>query len=286
MRRWKAVATMVSALVLSGTAGTRALAQASAIPSAQVPGTESAAAESQKGHELLTQMVAALGGDAWLHRQDMVLSGRLATFYKGQPHEGSPGFEEYYRFQPFAERVILLSQFGIFIATDHRDVAEVFTPDAGYEITYKGKRPLPKKDVEDFQRRRAHSLEAIVHDWMQRPNLLVTYEGVDMVERRLADRVSLLTDDDQNATIALDIHTHLPLSITFQWHDPVYQDVNTDMIEYEDYHRIDGVQTPYTITNLHNGDMTSQRFVQTAAYNTHLPPDLFDPDRPLMKKVK
>jgi hypothetical protein len=284
MRSWKTMATMVTVLALGAAVQVRA--QASAIPSAQAPGTESAAAQAAKGKQLLTQMVAALGGDAWLHRQDMVLSGRLATFYKGQPHEGSPGFEEYYRFHPFAERVILLSQYGIFIATDHRDIAEVFTPDAGYEITYKGKHPLPKKDVEDFQRRRAHSVETIVQDWMQRPNLLVTYEGVDMVERRLADRISLLTDDDQNATLALDVHTHLPLSITFQWHDPVYQDVNTDVIEYEDYHLIDGIQTPYTITNLHNGDMTSQRFVQKAAYNTQLPADLFDPDRPLQKKVK
>jgi len=231
-------------------------------------------------------MVAALGGPLWLNRQDMVRTGRIATFYKGQPHEGAPGFEEYYRFQPFAERIVLVAHFGAIIATDHRDVAELFTPDAGYEITYKGKKPLPAKDVDDFQRRRAHSLETIVQVWLKQPGVLVTYEGADMVERRLADRVSVLTPNNDAAVLALDETTHLPLSISFQWHDPVYNDQNTDVQEFEDYHLVQGIQTPYAITFLHNGDMTGQRFVSKVQYNTKLPDDLFDPDRPLEKKAK
>jgi len=104
MRRWKAVATMVSALVLSGTAGTRALAQASAIPSAQVPGTESAAAESQKGHELLTQMVAALGGDAMAHRHEVAVAHRLEALRERLLAEGDAALGELLQRHPQADR--------------------------------------------------------------------------------------------------------------------------------------------------------------------------------------
>ncbi len=273
------------AVVLAGP-GVRGWAQASAIPSAQLPGTESETAQGEKGRQLLAQMVSALGGALWLNRQDMVRTGRIATFYKGQPHPGAPGFEEYYRFQPFAERIILVAHFGDIIATDHRDIADLFTDEAGYEVTYKGVKPLPEKDVQDFIRRRRHSLETIVQEWLKEPDVTVSYEGSDMVERRLADRIRISTAKNEAAVLALDETTHLPLSISFQWHDPVYNDLNTDVQEFEDYHLVQGIQTPYAITFLHNGDMTGQRFVSKVQYNTKLPDDLFDPDRPLEKKAK
>jgi hypothetical protein len=265
-------------------AGVRVWAQASALPSAQLPGTESQAAGAQKGRQLLDAMVAALGGDAWLNRQDMVRQGRVATFYKGQPHPGVPGFEEYTRFQPFAQRVVLVAHFGPIIATDHRDIAELYTADGGYEVTYKGTKPLLAKDVQEFQRRRAHSLETVVQVWLKQPEALVTYEGTEMVERRLADRVSVLMPNDDGVVLGLDETTHLPLSISYQWHDPVYKDINTDVQEFEDYHAVQGIQTPYAITFLHNGDMTGQRFVSKVKYNSQLDPGLFDTTRALEKK--
>jgi len=279
MRVWLRAAVVV---VMLG-AAVRSWGQASAIPSAQ--GDETVAG-SDKGRKLLDQMVEALGGPLWLNRQDMVLQGRLATFYKGQPHEGAPGFEEYYRFKPFAERVILVSHFGVFIATDHKDLAEVFTPDAGYEVTYQGKKALPVEDVQDYQRRRAHSLETVVNDWLKQPGVLVTYEGAGMVERRYAEQVSVLTTSNDAVTLNLDATTHLPLSLTFQWRDPVYKDLNTDVQEFDDYHMVQGIATAYSITLLHNGDMTGQRFLTKVAYNSKLAADLFDPDRPLEKSAK
>jgi hypothetical protein len=122
--------------------------------------------------------------------------------------------------------------------------------------------------------------------WLKERDVIATYEGSDMVERRLADRVSIVTSKNEAAVLALDETTHLPLSISFQWHDPTYNDLNTDVQEFEDYHQVQGIQTPYAITFLHNGDITGQRFVSKVKYNTQLPADLFDPERPLEKKAK
>ncbi len=262
-------------------------AQASAMPSAQAgPESQPASGELSKGRMKMDEMVKALGGDAWLNREDWIFQGRAATFYKGMPHEDAPQFEEYFRAKPFGERVIIISHYGIFIATNHNDIAEVWTADNGYEITFKGKKPLPEKDVADYMRRKKHSLETVVNDWLKRPDTIVTYEGTNMVERRLAEQVSILTASNDAVTLELDEATHRPLSISFQWRDPVYKDLNTDVQQFDDYHEIQGIWTPYSITYLHNGDMTAQRFFTKVAYNTKLAPDLFDPDRPLMKKVK
>jgi hypothetical protein len=66
----------------------------------------------------------------------------------------------------------------------------------------------------------------------------------------------------------------------------VYKDLNTDVQEFDDYHVVQGIATAYSITLLHNGDMTGQRFLTKVAYNSKLAADLFDPDRPLEKSTK
>ena len=268
-------------------AGAQMHAQASAIPSAQVSAeAQPASGEQSKGRGLLTEMVKALGGDTWLNRQNWVFEGRAATFYKGMPHEDAPQFEEYYRANPFAERVIVITHSGIFIATNHKDIAEIWTPDNGYELTFRGKKPLPEKDVQDYMRRRAHSLETVVHDWLSKPDTIVTYEGSNMVSRRLAEQVSIITAKNDAVTIELEESTHRPLSISFQWRDPLYKDLNTDEIQYDDYHVVQGIATPYAVTYLHNGDTTQQRFFTKIAYNQPLGEDLFNPDAPLNVKTK
>lgn len=255
-------------------------AQASALPSAQ----GDAIAGEDKGHRLMEGMVAALGGEKWLGRKDWKVEGRFATFYKGTPHDEVPQFVEYYRAHPFGERIIMISHFGIFIPTNHADVAEVWTEDNGYEVTYKGSKALPVKDVEEYKRRRKYSLEAVV-SWLKQPDIQVIYEGSATESRHLADKISILTPKNDVVTMMLEAGTHLPLSLTYQWRDPLYKDLNTEVEQFDDFHEVQGIQTPYTITRLHNGDMVAQRFVTKVTYNLNLPEDLFDPQRPLSKST-
>lgn len=281
MRFRACVAGMVVALALSGVAIKRARAQASAVPNAQV-GSDAEGAES--GRTLLNAMVTALGGEAWLNRQSWIFDGRTATFYKGQPEGAAPQFEEYCQVSPFRERIVTISHYGVLVGSDHRDVADVWTNDNGYEITYKGSHPLPAKDVEEYRRRRRHSLDVIVLEWLKQPGVLVTYDGAKMVERHRAQQISILSASNDAVVLELDEGTHLPLSLSFEWRDPVYKDWNTDVEEFADYHAVQGIMTPYSLTALHNGDMTEERFLTKVVYNVPLAAGLFDPNRPLEKR--
>jgi hypothetical protein len=281
LRGWRG---FVWAGVVLGGGCWRAGAQAAAVPSMQVAHGGDEKTEAERGRKLLDAMVAALGGEAWLHRQTWIFYGRTATFYKGQPDAAAPQFEEYGRVSPFGERLVIVSHFGPVIATNHRDVADVWTSDQGYEITYKGTSALPAKEVADFERLREHSLDVVVKEWLKQPGVVVMAEGQKMVERRLAEEVSVLSASNDAVTLALDQSTHLPLSISFQWRDPVYKDWNTEVVEFADYHEIQGIMTPFSITTMHNGDRTGERFLTRAVYNTKLPAELFDPGRPLEPK--
>ena len=158
---WFAVAWALTGDVRAGGGGLRAQ-------------TVAAGDEGQQGRRLLDQMVGALGGEKWRHRGTERLEGKGATFYKSAPNPYETQFEEYLRLEPFGERLVIVSKQGVFIATAKRDVAEVWTGDNGYEVTFRGRKELPRIDVEDFQRRRRHTLDVVVNDWLNRPGTLVT----------------------------------------------------------------------------------------------------------------
>jgi hypothetical protein len=256
------------------------LAQASAIPSAAPPPVSSQE-QDKRGRELLKQMVEALGGDAWLHRTSMLREGHTASFFRGAPTLNVVDFWDYTRFattnQPEAERIEF---------TKKHDIVQIWTPTNGFEITYKGNKPLPEEQVQDYLRRRSHSLESIMETWLKEPDIVVLYEGTTMVERRMAEKVTLLGADNDAVTLELDANTHLPLRRSFQTRNNTFKDFDEDEEQYEDYHLIQGIQTPLSISRYHNGDLANQRFFTKVEYDVPVTPEMFDTERPLKGKKK
>jgi hypothetical protein len=268
-------------------------AQAADIPSAATP--QAAGTTDQRGRALIDQMIAALGGDLWLHRTTMQAEGRTSTFFHGEPNPYTTDYHELRRFAapasaaapatPEADRIGFLTARGMILPGSKIDVVQIWTEGQGYEITYKGKTDLPKEQVDDYYRRHAHSIEEVVAHWIDAPGVMIVAEGTTMVERRLADKVTVLTANNDAVTFELDAATHLPVRRTFQWRNPQFNDFDEEAETYDDYHTIQGLPTPLTITRYHNGDMTSQRYLSKVTYNIHADPALFDLTI-LVKKTK
>lgn len=283
----------ILALFVASAAAPQLHAQASTLPSAQTGDKTGAATD--RGRKLVDEAIAALGGDKWLNRTNWLQVGQTTTFYKSAPNPYVSGFEEYIRAQPYGRRVVVVSEtprilpqliLGTPSVSHSKDVSLVYTPDDAFEVTFRGKKELPKDELEDYRRSQKYRLDVILRDWANRPGTIISYEGTEMVERRLADRVSILTPDNQTAILELQEGTHLPLSRTVIYRDPLYKDQDTDVEQYDNYQPFDGIETPMTITRLHNGDMVAQRFITKIQYNLQLSDDVFDPDRPLGKKIK
>ena len=47
---------------------------------------------------------------------------------------------------------------------------------------------MQKDQLDDYLRRRDHSIETAVKIWMKDPNTILVYEGQHLAERHLADR--------------------------------------------------------------------------------------------------
>ena len=228
-----------------------------------------AAANAKKARATLDAMVTALGGQNWLTAVSSMEEGRTSGFYQGKPTGMTAEFYEIQKF-PDQSRVELGKK---------HDVVELILPDQAWEVTYKGKKELPKDQTQDVLRRRDHSIRTAITVWLKDPKTVLIYDGQNVVARKLADQVTLINSENDSITIQTDTETRLPLRRSFQWRDPVFKDKNTDAEEYDNYRTVDGVATAFTITRSHNDDMTNQRFLSRAGYNVPVTADMFDPDQ-------
>jgi hypothetical protein len=229
------------------------------------PQADESQKNAQQARAVLDAMVQALGGEAWLKMKNQVREGQVAAFFQGKPSGGTTKYWEFHAW-PDQDRIEY---------TKHRDVVQFYLGRAGSEVTYKGRAPLPAEQVDDFLRRREHSIETAVKLWLNDPRTILVYEGQRLAARHLADQVTLISAENEAVTILADVQTHLPLRRSFEWRDPVYKDKNLDAEEYDDYHAIDGFPTAFTITHSKNGEMTRQYFLIHASYNQELPADFW-----------
>jgi hypothetical protein len=227
-----------------------------------------AAKNAKQARAALDAMVKALGGPAWLNMKSQMRQGHAAAFYHGQADLGTTKFWEFHQW-PDDDRIEF---------TDHRDVVQFYIGRTGMEVTFKGKAPLPKEQVDDFLRRRDHSIETVIKKWLNDPQTILIYEGQRLAERHLAEQVTLISAQNESVTIQMDAQTHLPLRRSFEWRDPVYKDKNIDAEEYDDYHLVDGLPTAFNMTRFKNDEMVRQQYIDHVEYNRELAPDFWSVD--------
>jgi hypothetical protein len=239
-----------------------------AMPPATRTQTQDDAGEknAKQARAALDAMVKALGGDQWLNMKNVVREGHIAAFFHGQPDVGTTKFYEFHQW-PDHDR----TEF-----TTHRDVVQFYIGRVGTEVTYRGRAPLPQEQVDDFLRRRDHSIETAVKVWMHDPKTILIYEGQRMAARHLAEQVTLISSQNEAVTIQMDTQTHLPLSRSFQFRDPIYKDKVLDTEEYADYHTVDGFPTAFSISRSRNDEMVREVYIDKVSYNQNLPPDFWD----------
>jgi hypothetical protein len=240
--------------------------QPEASPSQQAAVPEDAAS-SKQARAVLDQMIAALGGTAYLNLQDMEQKGRTYSFdHNGEASGGGAPFVRLWKW-PDKDRVELFRQ---------RNWILVYNGDDANETTYHGTHRMEPKDLQAYLERRAYSLDTIVREWLKQPGVALYYDGRTMSEQKSADQVSLIMPDRRGVTLYIDANTHLPLRKSYTVRDPETQDRVEEVETYDNYRPIQGIQTPTTITRYKNNIMSSQRFISSVNYNVGILDSKFD----------
>lgn len=219
----------------------------------------------QKARKLIDQMIAALGGPAWLTYKTCEQAGRGYSFYQGKPTSAGTLFWRFYEY-PDKDRTELTKQ---------RDVIYIHNGNKGYEKTFKGTAPEDDKVMQESIRRREHSLEVVIREWLKDPQTVLLYDGQKVADQQMVDEVSILNKNNQELTIGIEIHNHLPINTLYSWRDPDKYKVEDETI-FGNYRTVQGIATPYTITRKRDGEINGQNFLTHVEFNKTFESGFFD----------
>jgi hypothetical protein len=268
---------------------TLAAAQAAA-PAAPPPAPITDVENSAKAHALLDQATQALGGQAYLTAENRGDEGRWYSLYHGASHGPGAQYRQFSRY-PDQDRLEIIGRGNVFIPLplfssvdvivvskkkNTNDIVVIHNGDKGYEITNKGTSSQDKEDLQSYLRRRQHSIEQVLRNWVKDPKMQFFYDGVTIVDAKPADQVTVLNSQNDSVTVYLDQNSHLPLKTSFTWRDPKDKQKNVEQEIFDNYRPVQGIMTPYSITRTFNGETTHQRFINTVRYNLPLPQGTFD----------
>jgi hypothetical protein len=248
-------------LFLGGAAGQ----QTSPTPAAG----SAATSNQQKARAVVDQMVAALGGQAYLNVQDTYSEGRYGRFH----NEVMVGGAKYFRYWkwPDSDRWEI---------TEQRDIVQLFIGDKAVEVTWQGAHemnPEKEENVRQWLVRRHYTLETVLRVWLKEPGTALFDEGPTLAENRVAERITIINPRNEAVTLLVSTDTHLPVQKIFTVRDPKTRDRDKEIEAFDNWRMVQGINTPFNILITRNGQLVRQQFVFNMSYNNHPPDATFAP---------
>jgi hypothetical protein len=254
----------------------------------------------RQARAVLDKTIEALGGQPYLTYENRCEEGRYYPLYHGRTESTGIPYRYYVEY-PDRDRFEVLHTKDIHVlpgtidiggvkVKNKFDLALIHNGDKGYEITYKGTAAQDKLDLENYLRRRQHSLEWVFRKWIRDPNVAMFYDGLAVVNGKETEGVTLLNSQNDSVSVFLDQNSHYPVKISYSWRDPKDKQKNVEDEVYDSYKLVQGIWTPHSITRYFNGETSQQRFINVASYNLKLLDSMFeaavtyDPAAPLKKR--
>ncbi len=232
----------------------------------------------ERGKRAIDETVAALGGDRFLSMQDRVETGRAYSFYR-EELSGLSLATIYTRYlkppeppEPGKTWVRERQSFG----KNERSGAVLFGGGEGYQITFRGARPVPEETLARYQDSTLHNIFYILRQRLGEPGLIVEYQSSDIVDNVPVDIVNITDADNRTVTVYLNRNTHLPVRQVYIWRNPKTRDRNEEVTIYSKYRDIGGgVQWPFDIQRLRNDAKIFEMYADSVEVNKGLTDDLF-----------
>ena len=255
---------------------------ASARPPQEMLPDESAA----KAKQVLQQIIAALGGPAYLNVRDTDCNGRIAQFglvgdvpefteFRDEWVLPDKNRTEYFlkgqRPNPLA---LIMGAEGPFF-THGGSMVTIFNGNQGWGLDKSGVSEEPPDVIQTFNDGLKTSMNHMLRVRLNEPGVEARYAGPDIIDRKEAEWIEFTDRDHRDLRLGVDKLTHLPLRWVIATRDPETRERTEIATTYIQYLTIDGVKAPLSIENYRNDHRVSQTFLSDCKFNSGLDPQLF-----------
>jgi hypothetical protein len=238
-----------------------------------------------KAKAVLHQVIATLGGSAYLNVRDSDCEGRLAQFGSSGDLMGFTPFRDLW-ILPARNRVEYISKgehtvLGYLLGVDGLSITHggvlitVFDGDQGWMLDKSGVSDQPGDVVKNFAEQVKSGMNNMLRSRMNEDGVELRYAGTDLVDLKEAEWIDISDRDHRSLRMAIEKSTHLPLRWVVFRRDPETR-VSTEIVtSYTQFISVNGVLTPLSISRAQNGRQVSQLYLSGCKYNSNLSPQLF-----------
>lgn len=240
-----------------------------------------------KGKRLLDEAVAALGGERFLKMRDRKESGRAYTFYNEQL-TGLSIAHIYTRYTDDPEP----GKLGLMERQTYgkkEDSATLFLDGQGFEVTFRGARPLPDALLERYFLTTTNNFLYIVRQRLKEPNLTFEYTGSEIVENQPVEILDIFDEENNNVTVYLNSSTRLPVLQKFYRRDPVSKYKIEEVTRFSKFKKTEsGVLWPLNLQRERDTEKLAEIYDETITIDAGIPDNLFKlpNDIQILKKPK
>jgi hypothetical protein len=190
----------------------------------------------RRGREIVDKTIDALGGDAFRDMETRVEIGRAYSFY----HEQLSGLSIarlYTKYLP-----VNRDQKSPELYVDERQVfgkkqddAVILTPKDGYEVTFRGAKPLTEDRLSQFRESTLHDILYILHQRRDEAGLDFEAQGKDVVENQPVEIVQIYDSENRQVKVWINSDTWLPVKQQYTRRDPITNDPRDEVTRYSRY---------------------------------------------------
>jgi len=224
--------------------------------------------EEERIKKLFQDAIQALGGETYLKTTDMVSEGNFFQFDRDRNTLGLEKFNDYTKLPD-------KSRFELGNRKIERDVT-VFNLAKNEGWILEGQKPTrdaTPEEMADFKKSVKHSIEMIFRYRYQNPENKCFYLGPSDADVQL-EMVKLIDPENDEVTIYFDRMSKLPAKLEYLRIDKRGNRLR-EIVEFSQWHMIQGVNTPLRIDTSLNGRPASQQFILKITYNNNLQDSFF-----------
>jgi hypothetical protein len=228
-----------------------------------------------KGKEVVDSAIAALGGQNYRQMRTRIASGRIYSFF----HDRISGLD---RAAIYSEYLDSKPAKGLAIREREKlgkkqDYSYLFLPDQGWDVTYRGARPIPDENWQRYQRTTENDILYLLRVRRDEPGLEFDYIGNQVYLSRHIEVVDIADAQGRTVRVYFDYNSKLPVRETYEWLDPDTRQRNQEVSIFDKYRDIgQGIMWPFSIERERNGYKTYQLFADKVTANPALPDGTFD----------
>jgi hypothetical protein len=252
---------------------------------AQNPDTVAPEESEAKAKRILTQVVEAMGGPAYLGMTERQCEGRRALIGHNGELSGYIALKDSWQF-PDKDRTDYVAHsrntlLGYIIGVQDLDITHgglvitLFSGEHGWIMDRGGVSEMPDSSVSQFQEAVRQNIDNLLRLRLKEEGMHYRWAGLDTVDLRPVDWVEITDANGRMVRLAVMRSTHLLNRSVVTTQDEETGQTREDVAIYTNYQPKGGVQIPMQITRERDGRRIMQIFYDDCRPNPGLPADFF-----------